>query len=184
MTFAKPPIPGATEAQSRHVRQLAVIMLIVTVPTFGFYTFLALRTGTWQMAVAAGAVGLYVIGVLVSLRLNNRGNVYQAADTLIHGIAAAFLVFTLVVAGFGGLLSLAIVLLAITIGTQTLPANRARTAILVSIGLSLANLILDAILPPYRVTLPELQAYIPIALGLLVVVYVVFFVRQFNTFQF
>nr|MBP7689674.1 GAF domain-containing protein [Thermoflexales bacterium] len=51
-------------------------------------------------------------------------------------------------------------------------------------ALGLANLMLDAVLPPYRATLPELQAYIPIALGLLVVVYVVFFIRQFNVFQF
>ena len=158
MTLAQPPIPGATEAQGRRVRQLAVIMLIVIVPTFGLYTFLAVRTGTWQMAVAAGAVGLYAIGVLVSLRLNNDGRVYQAADMLIHGIAAGFLVFTLVIAGFGALLSLVTVLLAITISTQTLPANRARTAILVSIALGLANLMLDAVLPPYRATLPELQA--------------------------
>lgn len=184
MTTIQPTTSQSNEAQARHVRRLIWIMIGVVLLPSGLYTLLALRTGAWQLWVAAGAVYAYLLMLVIGLQLLRRNRLVPAVYLVTHGLALGFLVFTLAIAGFGAVLGLITVLLIIAIASQTLPDRLARITMLVGIGFGVLNLLFDQFLPPYRLEVPELQTFVPAVLGGLLLIYGITAARRFATFQF
>ncbi|MFN8596476.1 MAG: GAF domain-containing protein [Anaerolineae bacterium] len=184
MTTIHKPTQQTSEEQTRLTRRALLILIgLITLPIIQ-YVVLASQTGAWQLWVAAGIMFVYLLALLGGLRLLQRGHWMNAIHLVIHGLGAAFLAYTLVIAGAGAVLGLLNIALAIAIASQTLPARLTRITISVSIGLGVLIVLADLLLPPYRYEARDLQTILPIVLALVVVGYGITFVRRFSFLAF
>jgi GAF domain-containing protein/HAMP domain-containing protein len=163
-------LPEGTPPQVRSAISTGILMLLSLVPTISLYFYLAFSTSAWQMFVAAGAVTVYAIISMAAIWQARRGNYVRAGNALIYGLLGGLFTFNLVIADFGLTLGFASTIIAITVGRQLLPPKSARLAIIVTVLGSVFMVVFDQIAPAYRAQMPQLQVYIPIVLGLLVII--------------
>ena len=168
--------------RARNTFRVTLVMLPALLLTMAVYFYLAFQKPAWQLAAAGGFVSAYFAACLVGLALNRRGRSTLSAQIVIIGIALGFLGFTVVIQDFGLLLGIVSVMLAVAVGGYTLPPRTFQRTIIAVVALGIANLLLDLFLPPYRLVVPEIQVYVPVVLGLLVIVFGFFAARQFNRY--
>ena len=162
--------------------RVAAILLGASVGEAAFYLFLAFRFGERQMYAMAGVVGAFGVATLISMGIIRRGRADLGIGIIIGGILLLFPVTSLLIADIGLVLSLSVVLISSAIAAQTLPQGYAGRTIFASIAAAIATLLLDLYGGDYRLSVPELQTFLPAITGLLVLVYGVFIAREFRNY--
>ena len=176
-------LPENTPPQAHKAIRTGFIMLASLIPVVLLYFYLAFRTNTWQVFVAAGAVTVYMAINLAAIWQARHGNYVWAAHSLIYGLLGGLFIFNLVIANFGIILGAAATMLAISVSGQLLPPRLAQRAILATLLGSVVMIVIDLIAPAYRAQMPQLQVYIPVVLGILAIIFGVTVVRQFRNYS-
>jgi len=125
----------------------------------------------------------YGVALLVSFRLIRRNRVLLGMQILLIGMGLGLLALNLLIGGLGILLGIAVSLLITAIATLTLPERVVTPAIIISFGLGLFIVLLDTLLPAYRLLVPALNVYVPGVVVVLAVVCIYLIVRQFGSFS-
>jgi len=162
----------------RRAFRTAVILLAVTVSVILFYLYVNLQLGAWQMYVLSGAMAAYGVAVLVSIRLIRAGRIDTGAWIYIIGMYPLGPIATLFVTDISLIVSLVFIAMIFVTASQVLPNKQVRTATLISIGIAILNVVIDRLPLDYRLTLPVLRAFIPIAGGSVVLAALFFVVRR------
>lgn len=181
--------PIETEVQVRRVVRAAVIMALGAGPTVLLYSYVMMTTSAWQFAVAALAVFVYFLICLLTIWLARRGRPTLGARLLIFGYLVGFLAFSLAIANFGLLLGLTSVFLTLFLAGQLLPGKSGRQMFIASIIIGTITYLPDILFPvlptmsDYRYAAPTIfYAYIPVVLGLLLLIYAYYALRRFSHF--
>jgi hypothetical protein len=156
---------------------------VAVVPSIGLLGFLALQSDAWQLVAETGNMTAYGIVLLVSFRLIRHDRVLLGMRILLIGMGLGLFALNLLIGGLGVLLGIAVSLLITAIATLTLPERVATPTIIISFGLGLFIVLLDALLPAYRLVVPALNVYVPGAVVVLAVVCIYLIVRQFGSFS-
>jgi anti-anti-sigma regulatory factor/HAMP domain-containing protein len=187
-----PPIQEEDRARAAQAEEMAgrseiafrtaVLFLGAVAVCFALELFLAFQLGVWQMYAVTGITGAFGIAMLISLGLMRRGHPDLGMGIIIGGMMLAFLIASLLVANLGLVFSLTVVLLSSTLAAQTLPQRYASRAIFASIVAGIATLLLDLYGGDHRLSVPLLQTFLPVIIGLLLMVYGVFIAREFYNY--
>ena len=168
---------------SHNTLRVIKVMLPVAVLTTALYLFLAFQIGDNRLWGAVGSGVAYLIINLISLGLVRRGQSIQAAQLLVFGLSLCCMGFTFFIAGFGFTLSVTAMLIGLLIANMTLPQKLINRTLIINIGLSIAIIFMDVYLPTNRLTVPQLEIYLPIIAGSLALIYSYFIVRQFSSYS-
>jgi GAF domain-containing protein/HAMP domain-containing protein len=174
---------GPTTQQARNARRVAILVMVVLVPSLVVFGLLAYQLAAWQMAVDTGIMFAYGVATLVGLRLIQRGRVALGMQIILFGMGLGLLALNLLIAGFGVLLGITTSLLITVIANLTLPEPIANPIIVVAFGLGLLIVLLDALLPGYRLSVPELNTYVPVIVVVVAVGCFYLIAQQFRTYS-
>ena len=172
-----------TDRQAQNARRVAVLLLAVITPSLVLFSLLSYQLAAWQLVIDTGVLLAYSIATFISLQLIQRGRVTLGMQIILIGMGLGLLALNLLVAGLGILLGVAVGLLITAIASLTLPESMASPTIVAAFGLGLFIVLLDAILPEYRLSVPALNAYVPAVIIVLAVPCVYFIARQFGTYS-
>ncbi len=112
-----------------------------------------------------------------------QGRVTTGMQIILFGMGLGLLALNLLVAGFGILLGITTSLLITVIAQFTLPETAANPTIVVAFVLGLFIVLLDAILPEYRLIVPELNAYVPAIVIIITAGCIYLIARQFGSYS-
>ncbi len=175
--------PNETINYTRRVRQVGLVLTIVAVITTLFYLYLALSGSQWQLYGIVVAAMVTLLGGLGGLRFGGQQRIGLAAWSVTLGISLAFLTFTIFIADFGLFLGVVTVVMTSMIASYILPPSQVARAVVVSVIFGVLMGLLDVVQPGFRITEPRLNAYVPIALGLMILIYGIYVVRRFQDFS-
>ncbi len=146
---------------------------------------LAFQSGAWQLFASAGLVAMTLILAFIGAGLIRRGQVEWGAWLVILGLFPTILLSVAFVIGIGLIVGVVVVLLTVMTAAQALPARRVGWAVVASVGVGIATLLLDLFGPTtYRLPVPTtLQTITPIVAGAMVLVLAIFTVRQFANYS-
>lgn len=189
-TYQLPEQEIETGIQRRRIVRAAVIMAAGAGITTWVYTYLASQNSkSWQLTVVAVTVFLYFLTCLGLIALAPR-RPSLSARLLIGGYLVGFLIFSLAISSFGLVLGAASILLTSMLASQILPPRQSQQMLVASVVMGLLMFLPDIIFPmqatlrDYRYPAPSIfYTYIPVMLGLLVVVYGYFAARQFSSYS-
>jgi GAF domain-containing protein/HAMP domain-containing protein len=169
--------------QTRNARRVALLVMFSTMPSLVPFGFWAFQSGAWQLFVDTGF--LFATGVtgFIGLQLIQRGRVTLGVQVILVGMGIGVLALNLLIAGLGILLGITIALLITAIAGLTLPESVADPITVIAFGLGLLIVLLDALLPDYRLNAPELNAYAPVAISALAGPCLYLILRQFGTYS-
>jgi GAF domain-containing protein/HAMP domain-containing protein len=157
------PTPSATLTEkTQTAMRVALIMLGAAIVVDAFYIFLAIQMGAWQMYALAGVIAGFVIANLIAAAVIRQGMVTTGGWIMVIGMVLIFPAAGALISNIGLIFAAALILLVITVATQTLPAQDSRSAILVSVFAGLGTFLMDFVGLEYRLYVPEIQAFIPI----------------------
>jgi GAF domain-containing protein/HAMP domain-containing protein len=169
--------------RTRNILKILKVMIPAAVVSIIFYLFLAIQTGDYRLLGAAGSTLLYLIIAFISLGLVRRKKPILAAQFLVFGWPVAIICVTMFLEGFGLTLAVATMLTTSLVAGLTLPQKQINQVIIINLGACLVAILLDLYLPIARLTSPILQVYVPVILGILVLIYAFFIVRQFSSYS-
>ncbi|MBI5565437.1 MAG: GAF domain-containing protein [Chloroflexi bacterium] len=172
-----------TPQQARNARRVALLVLLVTAPSLVVFGFLSYQLGAWQMITDTVILFANGVAAFVGLMLIQRGRVILGMQIILAGIGLGLLALNLLLAGLGVMLGVAVSLLITAIASLTLPESMANPIMVAAFGLGLFIVLLDAILPAYRLSVPQLNAYVPLIILFFAVPCVYFIARQFGTYS-
>ncbi len=159
------------------------LLLIVIAPSLVLFGFLSVQLSAWQLYIDTGILFAYGVATFVGLRLIQQGRVTTGMQIILFGMGLGLLALNLLVAGFGILLGITTSLLITVIAQLTLPETAANPTIVVAFVLGLFIVLLDAILPAYRLSVAELNAYVPTIVIIITAGSLYLISRQFSTYS-
>jgi len=185
-----PPGPVAgTQKQSdpnfvSNALRISQIGFVASIIAALFYLYLALPIGAWQLYVWSADMWILALVGLINIILVRRGHADRAMWQLIAAISITFLGAVALVEEIGLLLGVGIVALIPIIAGQTLPAKSASRAIVFGVVSGVVAILLDFLLPAYRLPRPEpIRIFLPIILGVVILLFGYVTVRQFRNYS-
>lgn len=172
-----------TAPQVHNIFRMALILFGATVIVGLFHFYLAFQLRAWQMFALAWGTFAFGITMIFSLRAIRRGRSDLGAGLMIGGMLIVIPMASALIADLGVVLALSLILLTSTIAAQMSSPKRTSQAIIVSVVVGVATLLIDLFGPAYRLTVSELQAFLPAMASLLVVIYAFFIARQFANYS-
>ena len=145
--------------------------------------FLTLRIDGWQIGALALCAGLVTVAALGALYLNQRERPNEAILLILASLMVAAPVISLFLAKSGLLAGMTLVLVTLTVGTQTLPARWTTALLISSMVVAALSRAIELIAPSTQITLEGAQAYTPLANLLLGTAFGFIIVRQFNHYM-
>ena len=173
-----------TTPQAKFAIRAAIIYLAVIAAIFVVEIYLVwTQPQIWQLFVMMGAIFVQAVILLIAIRWHKQQRTITAhwlvmGSTFLHSILVALLI-----ANLGLVLALGIVLSTLATAPQIVPTQHVRYLLMSSISTSIIVGIIDLLAPISQLTLPMLQIYISALLGLLVIVYAIWFIARINTYR-
>lgn len=133
----------------------------------------------WQLAAVTGLLVLYSVIALVSIFVIRRGYANTGVWLLIAGMFALFVASSALIAGFGLILGLSVMMLTVVLATQTLPGKQTTRAIIGSVLVVILTALMDTVTLDYRLHIPQFQWVVVGVTAGVVLVFIYFVVRQF-----
>jgi GAF domain-containing protein/HAMP domain-containing protein len=172
-----------TAPRVHNIFRMALILFGATVIVDLFHFYLAFQLRTWQMFALAWVTFAFGIIMIFSLGAIRRGRSNLGVGLMIGGMLVVIPMASALIADLGVVLALSLILLTSTIAAQMSPPKWTSRAIIASVVVGVATLLIDLFGPAYRLVVPELQAFLPAMAGLLVVIYAFFVARQFANYS-
>jgi putative methionine-R-sulfoxide reductase with GAF domain len=148
-------------ARARDAFRAAIAVLVGGASSLAIYVYLAFQIGTWQLFAIAGIAFAFSVAGVVSIILSRRDRPTLAAWLLIGAMLVLTPVISLVFAGLGLPVGIAVVLSIAGIASLTLPPKQAGRAIAAGAAVSFGILLLDLFGSSQRATVPQLDIIIP-----------------------
>jgi methyl-accepting chemotaxis protein len=171
-------LPAEDVKQADSVFRVAAIVEGAALVVLFFYLFLSWQLKAWQMLGLTGAVAVFVAAGAWALYLIRRGRVETGGWILVIGVIAIFPAATLLIANIGVIFGAVLVILTVSVASQTLPAKSARLANIIAVGAGLLTGLLELLPLTYRLEVPAIQTFVPAITGVMVVLIVFFAIRQ------
>ena len=187
------PFSPSTEvtAEARNALRATVIYLVATILASLGELYLLWQVRAWEMMVVSG-VGITLAGVaFLCVRLTQYGHYQLGVRLLFAASLLTVLIAPLFILGFGLVLGLGMVLVVLTVASQTLASREVNlwlmTSVIIAmlagaIDLFVDYLVLDLLNLNRRLDLPGFQLFIVILGGIMIATYAFFVARQFRSF--
>ncbi len=172
-----------TSYQARNASLMAGIMTAILVVVTAVFGYFAIQDGAWQLFGITGAVAIYLVVAIISLWLIRRQRHIIGAWLLLLGCALCALAVSALVANLGIWLGLIAFLPAAQIASLSLPTRQSGSALAAGAMIGAITFLIDLLGLPGRVIVPALQNFIPLAGSILILAYVVLFLRQLRNFS-
>ncbi|RMG90543.1 MAG: hypothetical protein D6706_19280, partial [Chloroflexi bacterium] len=163
--------------------RMSILFLITAIITTGFYIYLAIQMKAWQLYVALIFLAMFIGGASLSTLLSRRHQHERGIKILIGSGLIMLFATPLLLADLGLAVGIMAVMATVLIASQTLPEEEATRLTLISIVVGILIIIIDMFGPQYRLSVPVLQAFLPAISGLLFLILLVLFVRQFQRYS-
>ena len=175
--------PNITPQAKFAIRAAIIYLAAITAVFVAELYFAWTQPYVWQLHVLMGAALVQALVLVIAIRWHKQGRTLTAhwlvmGSTFIHIILVAWLI-----ANLGLVLALAIVLSTLATAPQVVSTQQVRYLLIGSIFTSIIVGMIDLLAPPSQLSLPTLQIYISALLGVLVVVYAIWFVARLNTYR-
>lgn len=177
-----PHAPTETLSLAHNAFQASLLYLVGAVIALGGEIYLAWQTGAWQVIVLAGIGVVVVGGTIASVSLVRRSHPRLGVWLLIGISLTSLLLTPLLIAGFGLILGLGIILVVLTVSLQTLPYREANWALMASVAVAIVAGGLDLLAPASQLALPAFGTLIAIPGGIIILVYGALALRQFRSY--
>jgi methyl-accepting chemotaxis protein len=165
----------------RNAFRYASIILVADIVAFLVDIFLAARTGAWQLWAGTASILGMLVASIISRQMILRGKTDRGIQVLIYSILAGFLVNPFFIADIGLALSLMSVMVIMEIASRTV--ERPEHYIITGFMVAGATILLDMSLPPYRLVVPELQIFIPVIAGIMIILLGIMTWRGFSDYN-
>jgi putative methionine-R-sulfoxide reductase with GAF domain len=162
----------------RRAFRTAAILLAVSIGVIVFYLVVYWQLRNWQMLVLTGAMSAYAVITLVSMRLIRADRVSAGTWLGIIGMYPLGPITALFVTDVSLIVGIVFIVLVFVTASQALNTKQTGIATGISVGVTILNILIDQLPLDYRLTLPILQAFIPIAGGTVVLIAVFFVARR------
>ncbi|HSA99654.1 MAG TPA: GAF domain-containing protein [Anaerolineales bacterium] len=159
----------------------ASIVTVASLVAFPVESFLAIRTGAWQLWGGTAIILGVLAASLISRQLILNKKFERAAQVLIYSILIGIVANPLLIAGIGIGLGLAGIMLTVVIASRTM--ERPERLVIISFVVAVVTILLDQLLPPYRLVVPELQLFTPVLMGSVVIILGIMTFRGFRDFS-
>ncbi|MCB0153923.1 MAG: SpoIIE family protein phosphatase [Anaerolineae bacterium] len=177
-----PPVAPGPIPVVRNAERITLVYLIVTALAFVGELYLVTQQRSWQIWVITIIGALLIAVSWTSYLLVKRGRVGAGVRLLIGASLVSVLTAPFLVAGFSLILGLGVILVVLTISLQTLSQKEANVALMMSVAVALLAGGLDLWAPPSQLIVPNFQILLATLGALLLLVYGLSTVRQFQTF--
>lgn len=174
-------LPEDATPKARNAFRYTNIVMVATLVTFPVELYLAVRTAAWQLWAGTAIILGVFIASQVSFRLLQKEKIERAVQVLIYSILIGILANPFFIADIGIGLGLTAILMTVLIATQT--AEHPERYALISFVVAAATILLDQLLPPYRLVVPELQLFTPISTSVVIIILGYLTVRGFAGFS-
>ncbi|MDM8527012.1 PAS domain S-box protein [Anaerolineales bacterium HSG24] len=165
------------------VSKIAMILGVTYLVSGSFYLYLTLQIQVWQMFTLTGWVSLYSIIYFISAFISRRGQAKLVVKIIMVTLPISMVGVPLLVTDVGLILGLALLGGTIVISGQTLTQKETFRAITIAVIGAVIMALFDLFLPPYRLTVPIFQTFIPFVAGVGLMALLVLIVYQFNSYS-
>ena len=173
-------VAATKERRMGSVFRVAVIILFAAFAVEAFYLFLAVQMGAWQMYALAGVIAFFCLVNIAALPIIRKGHLNAGSWLIIAGMLIVFPAAGALISNVGIIFGGALVLLTVTVASQTLPPEQSRRAVFASIGLGLLAAAFDFLGLEYRLFVPEIQLFIPVITAIILLVMIAFLFFQYR----
>lgn len=171
-----------TDNKIRNAFRATTIYLLAAAAAFLIEIYLALGSRQWQTFAIAGIGGFVTGGAALSVYLTRRGHPKRAVHLLIAMSLLSVLVAPTLIAGFGLVLGLGMVLVVLAIAPQVLPAKEVNWVLLASVVVAVIAGGLDLLAPASQLIFPVVRNLIVATGGIMILAYSLLTVRQFSSY--
>jgi putative methionine-R-sulfoxide reductase with GAF domain len=161
--------------------RVALMMVVGSITSIPTFTFLIFQTRAWQMAVAACCGALIGVGACVGAVFCRRGMVERGMGMVIGSLLIPSLI-TATVMQVGLLIALLAFLNSTGMIASTLDSRAAYRATIFTIVSCVIMGLLELYPPSFQFALPALRSVILILSGIIISIFAIVVVRQFNSY--
>jgi GAF domain-containing protein/HAMP domain-containing protein len=159
----------------------AFLMCMIVVLTVPFYVFLVFQTGAWQMAVLVFTLTLLGVAFGLGALFCRRGFVEWGIGAVVTGMGLTCLVAAIVIRA-GLVMAILVFAINISVIAQTLVSRAAYRAIIVTVVLCMLMGLVEIYPPAFQYLIPALAPFMLLIGGILILIFSVIVVRQFNSY--
>ncbi|HET9912806.1 MAG TPA: GAF domain-containing protein [Anaerolineales bacterium] len=174
-------LPETSDPKIRSAFRYISIIMVATLVALLFEVYLAIRIGAWQLWGTASTVLLVFAATNVSRRLILSGKTERAAQFLIYSVIVAAIATPFFISDVGISLSIASTVLIVEFASRT--TDRPERYVIASFVAAAITILLDLFLPDYRLVVPELQLFIPLITGVVLVILGIMVFRGFADYS-
>jgi signal transduction histidine kinase/putative methionine-R-sulfoxide reductase with GAF domain len=167
----------------RRAFRIAAILLGITVIVEVATLSLAFLLDAWQMYALAAVIFAFGISLTIGLVATRRGSSKTGVWLIIGGLFVIFPAASALLANLGVLFALSQVFVLGVIISQTLPTRQAIWTLIAAFGVSAITFLLNRLGLDYRLSVPQLQAFIPVMAASLVIICIIFIARHFTGYS-
>ena len=181
------PLKESARQNSPHRQHAAVRVALLMLGAAGIYDlyvfYLAFQTGAWQLFTEAGVMLAYSAIVAYSVVLSRRGRSNLGMTLMLGAMQVTILSTSVLIGELGIALAAIVIILTAFIAVQTLPQKQARLALVASFVVAVLTVLLDFYSSvAFEANLSALQMVTSGVAGFLVVIYVIFIMREFQNY--
>lgn len=160
------------------------VLLGATILVVLFYLFVGYQQDIPAIVIVAGLLAGFAVVAMVALYLAKQGRVRTAMWLTFIGMMVVWPVSVLIISGFGVVLGLSLPILVILLADNILSQREITQATILAVVVGILTLLLDLFGPVTRAEVPTaLQAFLPIVVVLIVVIYGIFIARNFKNYS-
>lgn len=175
-----------TARQIRNAVRVSLVYLAGAVIAVLAEFYWVWHSQSWQMIAVAGTGTLLAVVAGLSLRLARQGRYRPGIRLLLGASLLSVLVAPVFVVGFGLILGLGLVLIVLTIASQTLSSREASWWLVTGVGVAIVGGAMDLFATPlglsFRATVPAFQVFIAVLGSLMILTYGLFIARHFRAY--
>lgn len=169
--------------QNRIAYAIVVTIMVAIIPTAVLFGYFGYTFGLSQLYIPTGTLILTLFLDLYPLALIGRGRRNFAMMLLMTSFILNVLLVTFIVQGLGLIIALSIGLVVVSIVGLAMSPQYTTSGIIVALIFGSLAFMLDTMLGPDRVAVPELEQFIPYIVGGISIPIVIILVREFNRFS-
>ena len=168
---------------TRNALVVAIILMTGALTTTGVFIYLAYSEKLPQAYFLAALTLFTLLFDFYPVYLIRNGRRDYAVMLLLTSVISNILVPVFILRGVGVVSALAVLLITLTVVGQAMPPRYAISGVSVAVVFSALVFTLDRLLSPNRITVPNLELYMPYVIGLITVPLLFGFIRSFNNFS-
>jgi GAF domain-containing protein/HAMP domain-containing protein len=147
------------------------------------YLYLGWRTGAWQFWVLSGVVALLGGAALLALGWIRSGRTTAGINLAFGGLMVALPVLVALIAQIGALAGFMIILLVLTVGSQTLTSREIRPLLIMAAFTAAVTIGIEFWQPPTQLTSTATVIMLGTMAGLVLIGYLIAAARQFTNYS-